>query len=81
MEALLAKLPDEILSEIYFNSMIILYRKQFGTLLDELTIKNVTQTNMHGNIFLTITGAIQELVDIEYSYEAIERIPSLESII
>jgi len=80
MDVLLSKLPEEILNDIYFNCMNILYRKRFGKLLDELTIKIVTRTNMYGSIFLTITDTIPELVDLEYTYKAIERLPSLESL-
>jgi hypothetical protein len=70
-------LPDEIASKIIFDSIILLKNEKWRDIHDELKIKLITPANKHGCIFLHYTN-ILELVNIDYSYKNIERLPRLE---
>tara|TARA_B110000483_G_scaffold224908_1_gene284103 strand:+ start:96 stop:326 length:231 start_codon:yes stop_codon:yes gene_type:complete len=70
-------IPDEISSKIIFDSIILLKNKKWKEIHNELKIKITTKTNKCGCIFLHYTN-ILELVNIDYSYKNIERLPRLE---
>ena len=72
-------LPDEITSKIIFDSIILLKNKKWRDIHDELKLKKITETNKYGCIFLHYTN-ILELVNIDYSFRKIERLPRLESL-
>lgn len=72
-------LPEEITSKIIFDSIILLKNEKWRDIHDELKLKKITETNKYGCIFLHYTN-ILELVNIDYSYKKIERLPRLESV-
>ena len=73
-----SNMPDDILYQIEFHTMYLLYREKMGELLDELTLKKTTKANMVGCIFLNLTGSVPELDEVEYAYQHLERLPPLE---
>ena len=72
-------LPQEITSKIIFDSIILLKNKKWKDIHNELKIKKKTEINKYGCIFLHYTN-ILELVNIDYSYRNIERLPRLERV-
>jgi len=72
-------LPEELTSKIIFDSIILLKNQKWRDIHDELKLKKITETNKYGYIFLHYTN-ILELVNIDYSYKNIERLPRLESV-
>lgn len=70
-------IPDEISSKIILDSIILLKNKKWKEIHNELKLKIITKTNKYGCIFLHYTN-ILELVNIDYSYKKIERLPRLE---
>jgi len=52
-------------------------QQQINICIDELKLKKITDSNKYGCIFLHYTN-ILELVNIDYSYRKIERLPRLE---
>ena len=71
-------LPDDVLNIIETYAMGRLHRENLAIILKELTLSKTTKTNMFGCIFLNLTNSLSELENVEYSYEHIERLPSLE---
>ena len=72
-------LPEELSSKIILDSIILLKNEKWRDIHDELKLKIITETNKYGCIFLHYTN-ILELVNIDYSYRNIERLPRLECV-
>ena len=70
-------LLEELSSKIILDSIILLKNEKWRDIHDELKFKKITETNKYGCIFLHYTN-ILELVNIDYSFRKIERLPRLE---
>ena len=72
-------IPEELSSKIILDAIILLKNEKWRDIHDELKLKKITETNRYGCIFLHYTN-ILELVNVEYSYKNIERLPRLETV-
>jgi len=72
-------IPEELSSKIILDAIILLKNEKWRDIHDELKLKKITETNRYGCIFLHYTN-ILELVNVEYSYKNIERLPRLERV-
>ena len=71
---LFSKLPQELLSRIVLDAIILLKNETWRDIHDELKLILVTPKTEFGCIFLTYTN-IEEFINIDYSYA--ERLPAL----
>lgn len=71
---LFSKLPEELISRIVLDAIILLKNETWRDIHDELKLILVTPKTEFGCIFLTNTN-IEEFINIEYSY--VERLPAL----
>lgn len=72
-------IPEELSSKIILDAIILLKNEKWRDIHDELKLKKITETNKYGCIFLHYTN-ILELVNVDYSYRNIERLPRLETV-
>ena len=72
-------IPEELSSKIILDAIILLKNEKWRDIHDELKLKKITETNKYGCIFLHYTN-ILELVNVNYSYRNIERLPRLETV-
>ena len=72
-------IPEELSSKIILDAIILLKNEKWRDIHDELKLKKITETNRYGCIFLHYTN-ILELVNVDYSYKNIERLPRLERV-
>tara|TARA_B100000530_G_scaffold123300_1_gene77032 strand:+ start:115 stop:345 length:231 start_codon:yes stop_codon:yes gene_type:complete len=72
-------IPEELSSKIILDAIILLKNEKWRDIHDELKLKKITETNRYGCIFLHYTN-ILELVNVDYSYKNIERLPRLETV-
>ena len=72
-------IPEELSSKIILDAIILLKNEKWRDIHNELKLKKTTETNRYGCIFLHYTN-ILELVNVEYSYKNIERLPRLERV-
>ena len=72
-------IPEELSSKIILDAIILLKNEKWRDIHDELKLKKITETNRYGCIFLHYTN-ILELVNVEFSYKNIERLPRLERV-
>ena len=71
---LFSKLPEELISRIVLDAIILLKNETWRDIHDELKLILVTPKTEFGCIFLTYTN-IEEFINIDYSYA--ERLPAL----
>lgn len=71
---LFSRLPQELVSKIVLDAIILLKNETWRDIHDELKLILVTPKTEFGCIFLTYTN-IEEFINIEYSY--VERLPAL----
>ena len=71
---LFSKLPEELISRIVLDAIILLKNETWRDIHDELKLILVTPKTEFGCIFLTYTN-IEEFINIDYSYA--ERLPVL----
>ena len=72
-------IPEELSSKIILDAIILLKNEKWRDIHNELKLKKITETNRYGCIFLHYTN-ILELVNVDYSYKNIERLPRLERV-
>ena len=72
-------IPEELSSKIILDAIILLKNEKWRDIHNELKLKKITETNRYGCIFLHYTN-ILELVNVDYSYKNIERLPRLETV-
>lgn len=72
-------IPEELSSKIILDAIILLKNEKWRDIHNELKLKKMTETNRYGCIFLHYTN-ILELVNVDYSYKNIERLPRLETV-
>lgn len=72
-------IPEELSSKIILDAIILLKNEKWKDIHNELKLKKITETNRYGCIFLHYTN-ILELVNVDYSYKNIERLPRLETV-
>jgi len=71
---LISKLPEEIISRIVLDAIILLKNETWRDVHNELKLILITPKNDLGCIFLTYTN-MEEFINIDYSYA--ERLPAL----
>ena len=72
-------IPEELSSKIILDAIILLKNEKWRDIHNELKLKKTTETNRYGCIFLHYTN-ILELVNVDYGYKNIERLPRLETV-
>lgn len=71
---LFSKLPEELISMIVLDAIILLKNETWRDIHDELKLILITPKTEFGCIFLTYTN-IEEFINIDYSYA--QRLPAL----
>ena len=71
---LFSKLPENLISNIVLDAIILLKNKTWRDIHNELKLILITPKNEFGCIFLTYTN-IEEFINIDNSY--VERLPPL----